>query len=192
MGTVGCSTLKFLHYGINYLQSNFKYCRRGELSVWVMCHVWGEPERKIANKAKGIKVDEFNHCRDSRAECGYLDCTSSKRWEAESKSTCLTVRPLPCTVTQVISKLLSAKFVNMNPTFFRLCGVLQMCSNAMPTDTLPTDTLPGVTNFTAIHYDKLCSEAECGHQAAGPCTLNRTACSVQSPFSHRCCALQRW
>ena len=127
MGTVGCSTLKFLHYGINYLQSNFKYCRRGELSVCVMCHVWGEPERKIANKAKGIKVDEFNHCRDSRAECGYLDCTSSKRWEAESKSTCLTVRPLPCTVTQVISKLLSAKFVNLNPTFFRQCVESSKC-----------------------------------------------------------------
>ena len=35
-----------------------------------------------------------------------------------------------------------------------------MCSNAMP-----TDTLPRATNFTVIHYHKLCSEAECSHQA---------------------------
>ena len=68
-----------------------------------------------------------------------------------------------------------------------VCGVLQMCSNAMP-----TDTPPRATNFTVIHYDKLCSEAECGHQAAEPCTLHRSTCSIQSPFSHRCCALQRW
>ena len=190
MGTVGCSTLKFLHCGISYIQSNFKYCRRGELSVCVMCHVWGEPERKIANKAKGIKVDEFNHCRDSRAECGYQHCTSSKRWEAESNliymSDCQAItlysymsdiKTSVCKICELESDLLQT-----------VCGVLQMCSNAMP-----TDTLPGATNFTVIHYHKLCSEAECGHQAQqGPGTLNRTACSIQSPFSHRCCALQRW
>ena len=133
--------------------------------------------------AEKIKAEEYKHVRDS---CGCSDCTTAKEWEHETETSRPSVRPLPCAVTQVISKLLSTKYVNMNPPFFRQC--VEFSNSAG----LPTDILPAASIFTATYCDKVPSEPECSHQAARPCSLNRIACSVQSPFCHRCCALQRW
>ena len=109
----------------------------------------------IANKAEDIKVNEFKHLRDSCAECGCYDCASSKRWEAESESTRPTVRPLPCTVTQVISKLLSAKFVNMNPSFFRQCVEFSKCVPMQCPLTLCPEPPTSLRHITTTYAQKL-------------------------------------
>ena len=77
-----------------------------------------EVNLEIGTAAEKIKAEEYEHVRDS---CGCSDCTNAKKWEDEARTSRPSVRPLPCAVTQVISKLLSTKYVNMNPPFFRQC-----------------------------------------------------------------------
>lgn len=75
--------------------------------------------RDLCNEAEAQKVKEYLTVLDS---CSCDNCTEARVWEEqEVEARGSGERPMPCVRTQVLTRLLSTKFVNMSPTFFLQC-----------------------------------------------------------------------
>jgi hypothetical protein len=79
-------------------------------------------DHELGNAAETLKLREYRTILNTCAEEeGCSSCHAAKRWEDEEEDSQGTERPVPCAVTQVISKLLSTRYVNLNPTYFTQC-----------------------------------------------------------------------
>ncbi len=79
-----------------------------------------ETHRDLGNAAETLKTHEY---RDVLEECAQGECTScsqAKCWEEDDQAT-RGARVLPCKTTQVVCKLLEAKYRNLGPTYFSQC-----------------------------------------------------------------------
>ena len=99
--------------------------------------------RDLCNEAEAQRVKEYLTVLDS---CSCDNCTEARAWEEqEVEARGSGERPMPCVRTQVLTRLLSTKFVNMSPTYFLQCiGLservpLQSCLAFFPEP--PTDIL---------------------------------------------------
>lgn len=77
--------------------------------------------RELGNAAEELKSHEYARLRDRCAQNGCTSCSEAKAWDEADQSSRAATRKLPCISTQVLSKLLSPKFVNLCPAFFSQC-----------------------------------------------------------------------
>ncbi len=77
--------------------------------------------RELGNAAETLRAVEYQVIRSRCAEDGCGNCSEAQKWEDEAESSRSPQRPIPCRSTQVLSKLLESKYINLNPTYFNQC-----------------------------------------------------------------------
>ncbi len=121
----------------------------------------------IGNAAESLKIEEYQNIRDNCADRGCDECCRAREWELQAESEQERERPVPCISTQVTVKLLSGKYNNMTPTFFRQC---KKFSQAVPVESPLTFFPEPVSDLRLLAADlprRLESTKQCSSLATG-------------------------